>query len=199
MPKDHGIGASHEAPRGRAVPDRQGPLHRRHQPAAARPMSHFLRSDVAHGRIDKLDTAAAEAMPGVLQGLHRRGLRGRSAACPAAGWSPTGTASRCRSRSTRSSPRARSATSATRSPRWSPRPSAQARDAAEAIVLDIEELPAVVDMKAALEPAAPLVHDEHRLEPLLRLGLRRGQQGRGRRGLSKARTTSRRSSWSTTG
>ena len=28
---------------------------------------HFLRSDVAHGRIRKLDTAAAEAMPGVLK------------------------------------------------------------------------------------------------------------------------------------
>ena len=31
----------------------------------------------------------------------------------------------------------------------------QARDAAEAIDLDIEELPAVVDMKAALEEGAP--------------------------------------------
>jgi carbon-monoxide dehydrogenase large subunit len=37
---------------------------------------------------------------------------------------------------------------------------AQARDAAEAIELDIEELPAVVDMKAALEDGAPKVHDE---------------------------------------
>ncbi|SET90377.1 xanthine dehydrogenase family protein molybdopterin-binding subunit, partial [Oceanicella actignis] len=37
---------------------------------------------------------------------------------------------------------------------------AQARAAAELIALDIEELPAVVDMRAALEPGAPLVHDE---------------------------------------
>ena len=36
----------------------------------------------------------------------------------------------------------------------------QARDAAEAIELDIEELPAVVDMKAALEAGAPKVHDD---------------------------------------
>ncbi len=36
----------------------------------------------------------------------------------------------------------------------------QARDAAEAIVLDIEELPAVVDMKAALADGAPKVHDD---------------------------------------
>ena len=32
---------------------------------------------------------------------------------------------------------------------------AQARDAAEAIVADIEELPAVIDMKAAVGPAPP--------------------------------------------
>jgi carbon-monoxide dehydrogenase large subunit len=28
---------------------------------------HFLRSDVAHGRLRKVDTSAAEAMPGVLR------------------------------------------------------------------------------------------------------------------------------------
>ncbi len=36
----------------------------------------------------------------------------------------------------------------------------QARDAAELIVADIEELPAVVDMRKALEPGAPAVHDD---------------------------------------
>jgi carbon-monoxide dehydrogenase large subunit len=36
----------------------------------------------------------------------------------------------------------------------------QARDAAEAIILDIEELPAVVDMKAALKEGATKVHDD---------------------------------------
>jgi len=36
----------------------------------------------------------------------------------------------------------------------------QARDAAEAIDVDIEELPAVLDMKAAAEEGAPLVHDD---------------------------------------
>ncbi|MFN4100449.1 MAG: xanthine dehydrogenase family protein molybdopterin-binding subunit, partial [Pararhodobacter sp.] len=36
----------------------------------------------------------------------------------------------------------------------------QARDAAEAIVVDIEELPAAIDMKAALASDAPLVHDD---------------------------------------
>ncbi len=37
---------------------------------------------------------------------------------------------------------------------------AQARDAAELVQVDYEELPAVVDPKAAMEPGAPLVHDE---------------------------------------
>ena len=37
---------------------------------------------------------------------------------------------------------------------------AQARDAAEAIEVEIEELPAVVDMRAALEPGAPKVHED---------------------------------------
>ena len=59
---------------------------------------------------------------------------------------------------------------------------AQARDAAEAIELEIEELPAVVDMRAALEADAPKVHDEIALEPVLRLGVHRGQPRRGRRG-----------------
>jgi carbon-monoxide dehydrogenase large subunit len=37
---------------------------------------------------------------------------------------------------------------------------AEARSAAEAIVVDIDELPAVIDMKAALEDGAPRVHDD---------------------------------------
>src|SRR5476649_1011162 len=36
----------------------------------------------------------------------------------------------------------------------------QARDAAEALVIDYEELPAVVTVAQALAPGAPLVHDE---------------------------------------
>ena len=59
----------------------------------------------------------------------------------------------------------------------------QARDAAEKIELEIEELPAVVDMRAALEPGAAKGARGPRLEPLLRLGLSRGQQGQGRRRL----------------
>jgi carbon-monoxide dehydrogenase large subunit len=37
---------------------------------------------------------------------------------------------------------------------------AAAKDAAEAVIVDIESLPAVTDAKAALEPGAPLLYDE---------------------------------------
>ena len=93
MPKDHGIGASEKrredvrflTGRGRYTDD----INRRGQAYVA-----FLRSDVAHGRILSVDTAAAAAMPGVLGVFTGRGLRRRWAACPAAGRSPTATASR---------------------------------------------------------------------------------------------------------
>lgn len=65
MPKDHGIGAATKrredvrflTGKGRYVDD----INRFGQTYAV-----FLRSDVAHGRIKRLDTAAAAAMPGVL-------------------------------------------------------------------------------------------------------------------------------------
>ena len=38
---------------------------------------------------------------------------------------------------------------------------AQAVDAAEAVIVDYDPLPAVVDIEAALEPDAPIVHEEH--------------------------------------
>ena len=38
---------------------------------------------------------------------------------------------------------------------------AQALDAAEAVIVDYDPLPAVADIEAALEPDAPIVHEEH--------------------------------------
>ena len=66
MPKDHGIGASSKrredvrflTGRGRYTDD----INLRGQTHAV-----FVRSQVAHGRIRSIDTAAAEAMPGVLK------------------------------------------------------------------------------------------------------------------------------------
>ena len=66
MPKDHGIGAPLKrredvrflTGKGRYVDDINRP---------GQAYVHFLRSDVAHGKITRLDTTAAAAMPGVLR------------------------------------------------------------------------------------------------------------------------------------
>lgn len=119
----------------------------------------FLRSDVANGRIRSLDTSAAEAMPGVLKVF-------TAADFASAGGIPAGWQIHDRNGEPMKEPKhpilaegkvrhvgdpIAAVVAETR---------AQARDAAEAIVLDIEELPAVVDMRAALEPGAPLVHED---------------------------------------
>ena len=54
----------------------------------------------------------------------------------------------------------RSAMSATRSPSSSPRRSPRRKDAAEAVLLDIDPLPAVTTARDAAAPGAPLVHDD---------------------------------------
>ena len=119
---------------------------------------HFLRSDVASGKITRLDTR------------RRRRCRGCSGSSPAR-----------TSRDAGSLPTAWQVTSRDGSKQQEPRHPilaegvvrhvgeaiaavvaetlAQARDAAEAIEVDIEELPAVVDMKAALADGAPKVHE----------------------------------------
>ena len=120
---------------------------------------HFLRSDVAHAKINGLDTSAAEAMPGVVRiftGADFEGVGGMPC-----GWQvtdrhgepmqepPHPVLAQGKVRHVGDPIAAVVADSAE-----------QARDAAEAIVLDLEELPAVVNMKAALEDGATKVHDD---------------------------------------
>ncbi len=158
MPKDHGIGAS---------PKRREDV--RFLTGAGnytddinvngQAYVHFLRSDVAHGRIKGIDTAAAAAMPGVVRiftGADFEGVGGIPC-----GWQITD-----RHGEPMQEP---------------PHPilaqgkvhhvgdpiaaviadtAEQARDAAEAIEVDIEELPAVVNMRAALAEGATRVHDD---------------------------------------
>ena len=120
---------------------------------------HFLRSDVAHARIDGIDTADAEAMPGVIRVFTAKDLA-------EAGGIPCGWQITSRDGNVMQEPKhpiladgkvrhvgdpIAAVVAETRD---------QARDAAEAIVLDLEELPAAVDMRAALAEGAPRVHDE---------------------------------------
>jgi carbon-monoxide dehydrogenase large subunit len=158
MPKDHGIGAS---------PKRREDLrfltgngnYTDDINLYGQTYVHFLRSDVAHGRLNKVDTAAAAAMPGVVRiftGADFAGVGGLPC-----GWQVT-------DKHGQPMQEPGHPVLAQGKVRHVGDPIAaivaetyeQARDAAEAIVLDIEELPAVIDMKAAVKEGAPKVHDE---------------------------------------
>jgi carbon-monoxide dehydrogenase large subunit len=158
MPKDHGIGASPKRREdlrfltgtGNYTDDINlyGQLY-----------VHFLRSDVAHGRLNKVDTTDAAGMPGVVRiftGADFAGVGGLPC-----GWQVT-------DKHGQPMQEPGHPVLAQGKVRHVGDPIAaivaetyeQARDAAEAIVLDIEELPAVIDMKAAVQDGAPLVHDD---------------------------------------
>ena len=120
---------------------------------------HFLRSDVAHGKITGLDTAAAEGMPGVLRIFTGKDFEGVGGI--PCGWQVTdkhGEPMQEPAHPVLAQGKVRhvgdpiaAVVAETRE---------QARDAAEAIEVDIEDLPAVMDMKAALAEGAAKVHDD---------------------------------------
>ncbi|WP_138423977.1 xanthine dehydrogenase family protein molybdopterin-binding subunit [Maritimibacter alexandrii] len=120
---------------------------------------YFLRSSVAHGKINSVNTEAAAAMPGVIRiftGADFEGIGGLPC-----GWQVT-------DKHGQPMQEPGHPVLAQGKVRHVGDPIAavvadtldQARDAAEAIEADIEELPAVVDMKKALEDGAPKVHDD---------------------------------------
>ncbi|MBL3583835.1 xanthine dehydrogenase family protein molybdopterin-binding subunit [Rhodovulum sulfidophilum] len=158
MPKDHGIGASSKrredkrflTGKGRYTDDINLP---------GQAHAWFVRSQVAHGRLTSVDTAAAEAMPGVLRvftGTDFEGVGGLPC-----GWLIT-------DRFGQPMQEPGHPVLARDKVRHVGDPVAvvvaetaeQARDAAEAVEVEIDELPAVLDMRAALAADAPLVHDE---------------------------------------
>ena len=118
----------------------------------------FVRSQVAHGTINSIDTSEAEAMPGVLAVF-------TGADFEAVGGNPAGWLIHSRDGSPMKEPKrpvlahgkvrhvgdAYAAVVA--------ETAAQARDAADAIAADITELPAIINMKDALSGSA-FVHDE---------------------------------------
>lgn len=119
---------------------------------------YFLRSDVAHGKINSIDTSAAENVPGVV-GVFTGADFAEVGGLPC-GWQVTdrfGEVMKEPGHPVLAQGKARHVGD----------PIAAvvadsleiARDAAEAINVDLEELPAVVDMKAAVE-GGTLVHDE---------------------------------------
>ena len=120
---------------------------------------YFLRSDIAHGTIAKIETSAAEGKPGVVKiftGADFEALGGMPC-----GWQVT-------DRHGQPMQEPKHPILAHGKVRHVGEPVAavvadtleQARDAAEAIDLEISELPAVMDMKAAVQDTAPKVHDD---------------------------------------
>ncbi|PCJ04965.1 MAG: carbon monoxide dehydrogenase [Rhodobacteraceae bacterium] len=121
--------------------------------------AHFLRSDLAHGRIKSIGTDAAAAMPGVVRIFTAADFEG-------VGGIPCGWQITDRQGNVMQEPK--HPILADGKVRHVGEAIAvvvadsleQARDAAEAIELDIEELPAVIDMKAAVADGSVKVHDD---------------------------------------
>ena len=158
MPKDTGIGASTRrredvrflTGRGRYTDDIN---------VAGQAYVHFLRSDVAHGTIRSIDASAAEAMEGVIRVFTAKDLEGIGGL--PCGWQVT-------DRHGEPMQEPKHPVLAEGKVRHVGDPIAavvaetagRARDAAEALVVEIDELPAVIDMKKAVADGAPKVHDE---------------------------------------
>ncbi|WP_315702604.1 MULTISPECIES: xanthine dehydrogenase family protein molybdopterin-binding subunit [unclassified Bradyrhizobium] len=123
--------------------------------------AHFVRSPHAHAKVRSIDTSAAEAMPGVVAVLTGRQLVDDKIGNLICGWAVT---------SKDGSPMKMGAwpAMAPETVRFVGQAVAVviaesknlARDAAEAVVVDYEELPAVPDMPSALKPGAPQLHPE---------------------------------------
>ena len=121
----------------------------------------MVRSQVAHGTIEGIDTAEARAMPGVL-GVWT------GADLDAAGYGPLKTLIPVPNRDGTPMKMPVRHSLATGKVRFVGDPVAfvvaetlaQAKDAAEAVVVDIDSLPAVTDSREAARPGAPLVFDD---------------------------------------
>ena len=121
--------------------------------------AHFLRSDMAHGTINSIDTSAAAAMPGVLRIFTSKDFEGVGGI--PCGWQVT-------DRFGQPMQEPKHPVLAEGKVRHVGDPIAvvvaetaeQARDAAEAIDVDITELEPVLDMKAAIADGATKVHDD---------------------------------------
>ena len=158
MPKDHGIGASPKrredvrflTGNGQYTDD----INVHNQSYV-----HFIRSDVAHGTIKSIDTSAAESMPGVIRIFTSADFEGVGGV--PCGWQVT-------DRFGEPMQEPKHPILAEGKVRYVgemivavvAETLAQARDAAEAVEIDIDELPAVIDMKEALADGATKVHDD---------------------------------------
>ncbi|MDZ4096581.1 MAG: xanthine dehydrogenase family protein molybdopterin-binding subunit [Paracoccaceae bacterium] len=158
MPKDGGIGASTK--RREDVRFLTGKGHYTDDiNLRGQAYAHFVRSDVAHGVLNSVDVAAAEAMPGVLKVF-------TAADFAAVGGIPCGWQITDRFGKVMQEPKHPVLADGKVRHVGDPiavvvaETLAQARDAGEALEIEITPLPAVVNMKDALKADAPKVHEE---------------------------------------
>ncbi len=117
----------------------------------------IVRSPLAHARITGIDVTAAREHPGVVAVLTGEDVAGEFVAGIPTGWPVTedilipdhAPLARGEVNHVGDGVAVVVATSAT-----------AARDASELVVVDYDELPAVTDVEAALEPGSPLVHEQ---------------------------------------
>src|SRR6201990_3284262 len=123
--------------------------------------AHFIRSPHAHAKVKKIDSSAALKMPGVIAVLTGQELVDDKVGNLICGWAIT---------SKDGSPMKMGAwpAMAPETVRFVGQAVAvviaetknQAKDAAEAVVVEYEELPAAADIRAAIKPGAPQLHPE---------------------------------------
>ncbi|MDZ5697173.1 xanthine dehydrogenase family protein molybdopterin-binding subunit [Chelativorans sp. M5D2P16] len=121
----------------------------------------FVRSPHAHAAIKSIDTAAAKDMPGVIDVLTGTQLKDDAIGNLICGWmihSKDGSPMKMGAWSPLAVDRVRYVGDAVAIVIADTR--GQARDAAEAVEIDYEEMPAVTDAVKALEPGAPQLHPE---------------------------------------
>ena len=158
MPKDHGIGASSKRREDVRFLTGEG-NYTDDINVNGQAYVYFLRSDVAHGTLNSVDTSAAEGMEGVVRIF--TGADFEAVGSIPCGWQVTDKHGEVMQEP-------RHPVLAHGKVRHVGEPIAavvadtleQARDAAEAIVVDISELPAVINMKDAVKDGAPKVHDD---------------------------------------
>ena len=158
MPKDSGIGASPKRREDLRFLTGQG-RYTDDINVHGQAYVHFVRSEMAHAVIKSVDTTAAEAMPGIVRVF--TGADFEAVGSIPCGWQIT-------DRHGEPMQEPRHAVLAQDKVRHVGDPYAavvadtyaQARDAAEAIEADFDELPAVVDMKEAAKEGSTKVHDD---------------------------------------
>ena len=123
--------------------------------------AHFVRSPHAHAKIKSIDIAAAEKMPGVVGVLTGQQIVDDKVGNLICGWAITskdGTGMKMGAWPAMAPEIVRFAGQAVAVVIAETKN--QARDAAEAVVVDYEELPVAADIRAAIKPGAPQLHPE---------------------------------------